>query len=114
MIFLSALFGDGHFAARALPAQLPPGLSSSLRRSSTRWNGSGRGLSHPLEFTEDQILYPAADSLNYVQNGMRQAVDEQVRSEKMKVELITNVSHDLKTPLTPRSSIMRTSSPKKT
>ena len=57
-------------------------------------------FSHPLEFTEDQILYPAADSLNYVQNGMRRAVDEQVRSEKMKVELITNVSHDLKTPLT--------------
>lgn len=32
--------------------------------------------------------------------GLRTALDERMRSERMKVELITNVSHDLKTPLT--------------
>ncbi len=35
-----------------------------------------------------------------IQNGFRKAVDEEVKSQRMKAELITNVSHDLKTPLT--------------
>lgn len=35
-----------------------------------------------------------------IQDGFRNAVDEEVKSQKMKTELITNVSHDLKTPLT--------------
>ena len=30
----------------------------------------------------------------------KRAVDEEVKSQRMKTELITNVSHDLKTPLT--------------
>lgn len=38
--------------------------------------------------------------LNTIQQGFRKAVDEEVKSQKMKTELITNVSHDLKTPLT--------------
>lgn len=35
-----------------------------------------------------------------VNEGMEEALAERMRSERMKVELITNVSHDLKTPLT--------------
>ena len=35
-----------------------------------------------------------------MQEGLRSAVAEQMKSERMKVELIANVSHDLKTPLT--------------
>ncbi len=35
-----------------------------------------------------------------IQRGFRNAVEEEVKSQRMKTELITNVSHDLKTPLT--------------
>ncbi len=38
--------------------------------------------------------------IDHLTEGMNLAVIEQVRSERMKTELITNVSHDLKTPLT--------------
>lgn len=36
----------------------------------------------------------------HISTGLKQAVDEQVKSERLKADLITNVSHDLKTPLT--------------
>jgi signal transduction histidine kinase len=38
--------------------------------------------------------------LNNISAGLKTALEEQVKSEHMKAELITNVSHDLKTPLT--------------
>ncbi len=38
--------------------------------------------------------------LNSVSEGMQKAVNDRMKSERLKTELITNVSHDLKTPLT--------------
>ncbi|VIF66085.1 two-component sensor histidine kinase [Clostridioides difficile] len=43
---------------------------------------------------------PIKDELGNIQAGFKKAVDEEVKSQKMKTELISNVSHDLKTPLT--------------
>ncbi len=46
------------------------------------------------------IFNPLKEQLMKVQQGFRKAVLEETKSQKMKAELITNVSHDLKTPLT--------------
>lgn len=41
-----------------------------------------------------------ARALNCISQGLKQAVSESIRNERMKADLITNVSHDIKTPLT--------------
>ena len=49
---------------------------------------------------EGHDLADAMTQLEDIRHGMANAVDEQMKSERMKVELIANVSHDIKTPLT--------------
>ena len=46
------------------------------------------------------IFNPMKEEIQKIQKGFKKAVEEEVKSERMKTELITNVSHDLKTPLT--------------
>lgn len=46
------------------------------------------------------IFNPLKEELSKVQFGFKKAVEEETKSQNMKTELITNVSHDLKTPLT--------------
>ena len=57
-------------------------------------------LETPLNLPADADLHQTAEQLNDIQAGLHRALAEQTRSERMKVELISNVSHDLKTPLT--------------
>ena len=57
-------------------------------------------LERELALQENSDLSGLADDLNHIRQGLHQAVEERTRSERMKVELVTNVSHDLKTPLT--------------
>lgn len=54
-----------------------------------------------VEIEEDLgLLEPLKEELAKVSSGFSKAVEEEIRSQNMKTELITNVSHDLKTPLT--------------
>lgn len=46
------------------------------------------------------IFNPVRDQINEIREGFKKAVEEEVKSQNMKTELISNVSHDLKTPLT--------------
>jgi len=57
-------------------------------------------MGEPLVLSQKSLLEATAENLNDLEKGIERAVEEQNRSNRMRVELITNVSHDLKTPLT--------------
>jgi signal transduction histidine kinase len=50
--------------------------------------------------TDNKYLKNMVQDINNIKKGMENAVNEKVKSERLKTDLITNVSHDLKTPLT--------------
>ena len=57
--------------------------------------------SHPIDCHKMMFEFRQhAENLNNVQNGVAKAVEEKMKSERFRTELITNVSHDIKTPLT--------------
>lgn len=80
MIFFSEQIGKLRIASEALAA----GNYEYKTDASSLWFG----------------LKKQANNLNSAATGMSKAVDARMKSERFKTELITNVSHDLKTPLT--------------
>lgn len=69
-----------------------------LLLQSTNRLASGR-LDVPIE-GDMGLFNPVRDEVKKIQAGFKKAVDEEVKNERMKTELVTNVSHDLRTPLT--------------
>ena len=70
--------------------------------------GGGGGVGRAQAQTQTQtkiavkggVLGSIADSINNISDGINVAVAERLKSERFKTELITNISHDIRTPLT--------------
>lgn len=57
-------------------------------------------INHKIKLRDNNSLTILAENINNLSDGLENAIEETLKSERMKTELITNVSHDLKTPLT--------------
>ncbi|MGL4912852.1 MAG: HAMP domain-containing sensor histidine kinase, partial [Romboutsia sp.] len=57
-------------------------------------------LGYKINIEGNDNFTELAENINNIGEGLDNSIDKQLRSERMKSELITNVSHDLKTPLT--------------
>lgn len=57
-------------------------------------------IEHKIEIKKDILFDDIVKDINEIGETVNIAVEERLKSERMKNELITNVSHDLKTPLT--------------
>ena len=62
------------------------------------YDGNNKNELNQNEFS--MLFKSSVTYLNDISNGFENAVQERMKSERMKAELITNVSHDIKTPLT--------------
>lgn len=73
---------------------------SAMNRISKHITAINSGDYTPHTENKYSSAYCITQKLNNISAGIQSAVDRQVQSERMKIDLVTNVSHDLKTPLT--------------
>ncbi len=59
-----------------------------------------KGIQQEKLETKNKLFKNLVENVNNIKGGIEKAVSEKVKSERLKTDLITNVSHDLKTPLT--------------
>lgn len=57
-------------------------------------------LNYKISEIKSEDFKKLAENINEIGSGLEKSVSAQVKAEKLKTELVTNVSHDLKTPLT--------------
>jgi len=81
------------------------GLSMFSLQLRDLWRGGEKiaqgDLTHQIDTSRMlRQLKNHGQNLNHISSGMAKAVESRMKSERFKTELITNVSHDIKTPLT--------------
>lgn len=83
---------------------LVPYMLSKLGRFMAIINGSKEiakgNIQNSIQDNGNDSLSELAGYINNMKAGYQSALEHQMKSERLKTELITNVSHDLKTPLT--------------
>lgn len=107
-ILVARLFPDTGAAQAALflyklavlGALLWEGVQRQTLLCGVRAMADGKGDAHISTERLFQGNRQMAEAVNDLGEGLRAALQEQMKSERMKADLITNVSHDLKTPLT--------------
>lgn len=71
----------------------------SLLRAGLRELRKGN-LDYKVEIDEKDAFSDIADDINHISEAVKAAIDKELTNERLKTELISNVSHDIKTPLT--------------
>ncbi len=105
IIFIGAFGGFGIFLAVLLDIIAALYLVREAAGRQTIQQGLRRIGSGDLEYKIDLTTLRGdnlemAETVNSVGKGLQAAIQEQMKSERLKADLITNVSHDIKTPLT--------------
>ena len=86
------------FAWKTYRSRLNREMGLLMEQIHTMAEGSMESRIH--EISEKSLLYPAFAELENIESAMQKSVEKQMQAERLKIDLITNVSHDLKTPLT--------------
>lgn len=61
---------------------------------------AGENLENARQLPKESLFQEASEQLKNIHLTMQKSVEKQVQAERLKIDLITNMSHDLKTPLT--------------
>lgn len=73
---------------------------SQLSKLSKQIDSLGEEEPYEGKIRKTSAVYAESEKLSSVQDKVRESVEQQIQSDRLKIELVTNVSHDLKTPLT--------------
>lgn len=93
LAFMSIMMVGGYIALSLLDL-------CAMNRVSKHISAINQGDYTPHKEDKGSSAYCMTEKLNNISAGIQSAVDRQIQSERMKIDLVTNVSHDLKTPLT--------------
>ena len=82
------------FAWKTYRSRLNREMGLLMEQIHTMAEGSMESRIH--EISEKSLLYPAFAELENIESAMQKSVEKQMQAERLKIDLITNVSHDLK------------------